>query len=183
MPPSQSTLSEQDIAALAAGLAAKPEEVDAEAARAAAETEAARVAAAEAAAEADTGTPVEKPESELVAFLRAELAAANIKITEAAVARTALEGKLATVEATHCGLLDIARGSVGTLRVALGGSAGNAVTLGAVEVVGEHKTLSEAFKAKFKVGGVAATTADAPSQDKSAVDAARIARIAATKTA
>ncbi len=188
-------LTDQDIAALAEGaeaaLASKPEEKTAEqlaaeaAATAAAEAAAAAAAtaAAEAAAAAAAKPDEKKEESDLVAFLRAELKSKDDAILAAGIARKDLETKLVTVEATHEGLLVIARTSIGNMRVALGGSAAGVDSLGAVEVLAEHKTLSASFKDKFKVGGVAAVTAE-PEKDpqgKGAAPALHAARVAAAR--
>jgi signal peptide peptidase SppA len=192
-------LTEQDIAALASGadLAAKAGEVELTEAQKAAKAEADKAAADKVAAdaakvEADkvaadkaaaAAAAAPQAESELVKFLRAELAAANEKITAAAVEKSGLESKATTMEATHGALLAIARNSVAKLRIALGTSEGNAQSLGAVEVVAEHKQLAEDFQKKFKVGPVAATVpaAETTQGGAAAVAPMHAARVAAVR--
>lgn len=199
---SKKALTDIDIAALAAGatgtaavtptaeeLAAVEAKKVADAAKVAADlaasteaaTEAKKVADAAAAAAATVAAT--KAESELVQFLRAQVKEKDEQLVASAIARKEIETKLATADTTHVGLLAIARGAVSNLRVALGGSAGNSETLGAVEALAEHKTLAASFKDKFKVGGVAAVTAKNITQGEGVVaPALHAAKVAATRT-
>jgi signal peptide peptidase SppA len=193
-------LTEQDIAAIASGAnlgaqagevelteaqkAAKVEadKVAAAAAELAAKTEADKLAADKAAADA-AAAKEPKDESALVSFLREELKAAQEKLTQGAVDKKGLEDKVATVGATHEALLAIARNSVAKLRIALGGSEGNAQSLNALEVVAEHKSLAENFEKKFKVGPLAASGAAGANskQGETAVPPLHAAQVAATR--
>lgn len=94
----------------------------------------------------------------LTEFLQTQLADANSKLLAANVELAQLKEKSAEAQATHDGLLAIARDSVGKMSIALGGSASLADGMTAVAVLAEHARVSGIFKDKFKVGGVAATT-------------------------
>ena len=152
----------EDAAALAAAAAAAalvktPEQIaeDAAATAAAAQAETDRVAA-EAAAVAVAAVPVE---SELVKFLRGEMAAANGAIVAKEVELSALRLEVQTARETQPKLLEIARSAVGRMKIALGGSDGAASALSAVEVIAAHAETSEIFSKKFVVGGAASTGA------------------------
>lgn len=54
------------------------------------------------------------------------------------------------------------------MQVALGGSAFSIEGMSAAAVLAEHDRVSEVFKTKFKVGGVAAVSAEAPSDHQDA---------------
>lgn len=109
--------------------------------------------AAEADAAATSSEP--KPESEIVAFLRAQLKEKDEQVLSQAVELKGLKDRLEGVEATHTALADIARASISKMRVALGLPASDMAAVEPVALVAEHKRVSEEFKAKFKVGGVA----------------------------
>lgn len=132
----------------------------AETARLAAEAaaaETARLAAAAANPPATTPTPdVQTYLAGQVATLGEQLGAAKAKIAQ-------LEAEQAKSAEAYTGLCAIAQTSLGRMQVALGGSA-TASTLTGLELLAEHKRVSDSFSAKFPVGGVAATTPpkDAP---------------------
>jgi len=109
--------------------------------------------------------------ADLVTFLQAqvkdkdaELLAANIQIAD-------LKKQWAEAQATHDGLMAIAKKSVTNMRVAMGGSSVDLEGMSAVAVLAEHKTLSEQFAKEFKAGGVAAVDA---SQAEAAKDAPKM---------
>lgn len=194
-------LTDADIAALAAGATASLEATAEEVAAAAAagvtaelpadgggeavvgESDGAGVVAPAAEGEAAAAAPVEKTESELVAFLRAELKAKDEQILTQTLRVKEVEAQLATVEGTHSALLVIARGAIGNMRVALGSSAGDATSLEAVQAVAEHKRLAEAFSKKFKVGGVSVSSVtETKTQGRAvAADPLHKARVAAAR--
>jgi signal peptide peptidase SppA len=184
------TLTEQEIAALAAGGAA------AAAAGAVAETPAATtetpdpaaVAAAAAAAAPAAAAAAAAPavatqgDSEIVAFLRGELQAANAKVAEGAVELAAARAQLTAQADTHAALEEIARGAVHNMHVALGGSKRDLSAMSGVALVGEHKRLSGEFVEKFKVGGVAAeVTKPAEAEAPAVASDVRRAAVAATR--
>ena len=195
--PKPDTLTDAEIAAIASGATAALEPTKDEQAAGAAAAPAtgdastsggASAAAASAeTAEAAAAAPAnqEQPsESAVVALLKEQLAAANDKITQNAVELTALKAKVGTMETTHDSLLAIARNSVAKLRIALGGSAGDAESLDAPQAAAEHARLAVEFQKKFKVGPVAATSAASDSHTKQGEKAApplHAAKIAATR--
>lgn len=173
--PNKATLTTEQLAAIAAGIAsdtaaqaaataaaaateatgATEAQAVAAAAEAAAATAAAEVAAAEAAtaaaaAAASTG-------NEIVAFLQGELKAAQASVVALTVEKTALTAKVTDFEASHTALCDIVRKGINVMAIALNGSEGNLANLTGMELVAKHKALAEDFTSKFTVGGVAAT--------------------------
>lgn len=99
-----------------------------------------------------------------VATLSAELLTAKM---EAQTNKEALVANATTLEA----LTTIARNSVKAMSPGLGIKAVAIDTMVAADVVTEHTRVSELFKAKFKVGGVAATnTVEDPKPVKATVD-------------
>lgn len=191
------SLTDQDLAALAEGaLGAQAGEVELEAAKAAeaaAKAEADAKAATEAAKAAEaTAKPSEaagnksaeaKPgEAGVVDLLKAQVKEKDDALIAAAVEKKTMQDKLAAIEATHVALLDIARGSIGRMQVALGGSA-SAASLDAAAAVAEHARLSAEFTKKFKVGGVASVAVEEKKdeQGKVAADPSHAARIAAAR--
>jgi hypothetical protein len=149
---------------------------DAAAAKLAADTAAAKLAADTAAAAAGA------TESEVVKLLKAQVKEKDEALVAGALTKVKLEEKLAVVETTQAALLDIARASVGRMRVAMGGAVGEASTLGAVEALSEHSRLSAEFQKKFKVGGVASVAVEQDKgSEKSASDPLRAAKVAASR--
>jgi len=139
-------------AALAAGAAKTPEQIAAD------EAAAATAAAATAAAAAGTAATAE---SELVKFLRTELSTAQATITANAIKISTLEAASTGMAATHPKLLEIARGAVKKMRVALGASGDGADVMSAEEAITAHAETSATFAKKFVVGGAAATSSSA----------------------
>jgi signal peptide peptidase SppA len=171
----KAVLTEQDIAALAAGAtaeqiaaaaipAAPVAEVPAAEAPAApaAEAPTAEPAAAAPAAEAAAPAAAEKGASaEIVAFLQTELKARDAQILQLTLDKKVATDKLSGIEASHKSLLDIAVASIGRMQVALGGTAPDLSAAADTEVLAQHAALSTKFAEKFKVGGVAAVGANA----------------------
>ena len=177
------TLSAELAAAIASG-AAIPENLPAAEETPAAETPAAETPAAETpAAETPAAeqTPAEPTDgikkgaepapvadSALVAFLRGELASANDKLTTNAVELAQLRAQVATVADTQPKLLEIARGAVAKMQIALGGNGAAAATMSAIDVIAAHAETSATFAEKFIVGGAASTSASTKKTDKPA---------------
>lgn len=172
-------LTEQQIAALAAGgsLAAStetktPEQIAADEAAA---------AAAKAAAEAAAGTPeasAQKPEEtkapeaqagEVVAFLQGQVKEKDAALIEANVKIRELEAKLADQGAAHAELVGIAVKATNNMQIALGGSAIKMDGMTATAVLAEHKRVADQFLSQFKAGGVAAVDAAEASKGKEGV--------------
>ena len=181
MPKPAQSLSHAELAAMAAGVTleavADPVKEAAEAAavaEAATAEEAARVAAAKLAAEAVAASTG----GELLAYLQGEngkLQLANATATVAlATANAAIEKTKPQLDA----LTEIARASVRTMTVALGGKAEAVAAMSAEDVVAEHTRVTEVFKSKFKVGAVAATnTVEDPVPTQAQVDPLFLARL------
>ena len=138
--------------AAAGGTTKTPEEIAAAEAAAAEVTAAAATAAAAAAATA---------ESELVKYLRSELVTAQATITANAIKISTLEASSTSLAATHPKLLEIARGAVKKMRIALGASGDGADVMSAEEAITAHADTSATFAKKFVVGGAAATSSSA----------------------
>ena len=96
-------------------------------------------------------------EPTLVEFLKGQLAEAN----ETLVAPQGGADRPQVASVGHEGysrnLLVIARGSVGNMLVALNSSSAAADGMDATTLLAEHARVSEIFKSKYKIGGVAAT--------------------------
>ena len=183
-------LSEQEVAALAAGAAvvATQEAVETTAVTAEVATETTEAAVAEAAdmkqsqeAAKDGGENVDTS-SATVQLLNAQLKEKDEALLQAGIKISKLEEKLVDAEATHAPLLEIAAKSINNMQIALGGSALSLEGMSAVAVVGEHKRLSDQFASRFKVGGVAAVdTTDAEKSETAVTDSLTKARLAATR--
>lgn len=101
---------------------------------------------------------VVKPDA-AVQLLTAQLKDKDAALLEASVKLSKLEDRVGAFEATVAPLVDIAAKSISNMQIALGGSA-YAASGDAVAVVADHARVSEQFKSKFKVGGVAAVSAE-----------------------
>lgn len=192
----KNALTEADIAALAAGGAAASVTLTAEqtaaadlAAKAAADAakEVADKAAATAKEVADKATAdaaaAAAKDTELVTFLRGELKDREAKLLESTVAVRDLTAKVTSIEGTHSALLAIAADSANNMRVALGQVKVDVKTLTAEALLIQHKALVTDFSAKFKVGGVAATGAEAAASAEVTNPTVHSARIKATRSA
>ena len=99
-----------------------------------------------------------------VQLLPSQLKEKDAALLEAGIKLNELQSKLADVEASQTPLLQIAGKSIANMQVALGGSALSIEGMSAAAVLAEHDRVSEVFKTKFKVGGVAAVSAEAPAE-------------------
>jgi len=198
----KNALTEQEIAAMAAGAGAAAEQTPA---AAAAETTTTADAGADAgaapAAGADAGAAPAEPAapaaaahntaSAAVDLLKEQLREANDRVLALSVELTGLKNAASTAEATISGLTatlekmqPIVVSAVNNMRVALGGSAIVAGLTGEA-LLAEHASAHAQFVQKFKVGGVSsATAADAGKGGQKNVshDSFRKARIDATRT-
>ena len=103
---------------------------------------------------------------QLAAVLRQELREANLSLAQ-----------LQTATADQAALHGIVRASIGKMQIALGGS-DTAATVPSNQLLAEHERLSDAFKARFKVGGVAATGQDISPKAEAKADPLFLARTA-----
>ena len=201
-PMPKNALTEQEIAALAAGAGAAAEQTPAAAAADTPAGEAGEAPAAGAdAAPAAPAAPAEPAApaaaaapaapSAAVDLLKEQLREANDRVLALSVELTGLKNAASTAEATISGLTatlekmqPIVVSAVNNMRVALGGSA-IAAGLAGEALLAEHASAHAQFVQKFKVGGVSsATAADAGKGGQKNVshDSFRKARIDATRT-
>lgn len=182
----KTTLTDADIAALAAGASLgasasqEPQEPVAEVPvnEPAADVEQTPEAAPEASAtmqQVDTAVSAVKVLSDQLKASQDELVATRVKLA-------GLEEKFAEQGAFVEPLRDIAVKAVNNLRVALGGTALDMANSTPAQILAEHATLSETFTAKYKAGGVAAVdAAQAAPKHEHKVDARTKARIDAVR--
>jgi signal peptide peptidase SppA len=161
-------MTQEQIIALAAGVTLDAsthtvvktaEELEAEAKP----LEATNAAAATGAAPAEAAKP-----SDLTTYLQAQVEKLQVEVTEFRVAAKAAQDALAASTSNMEALANIARSSIKTMTVALGGKAEAVDVMSAGDVVTEHARIVPLFKDKFKVGAVAATNT---SEDKPVVKA------------
>ena len=133
------------------------EELAAEAAAAETTRLAAEAAAAETARLAAEAAKTTTPAPDVQTFLAGQVATLGEQLGAAKAKITQLEADQAKSAEAYSGLCVIAQTSLGRMQVALGGSA-TASSLTGLELLAEHKRVSDSFSAKFPVGGVAATT-------------------------
>ena len=153
----QMHLTPEQLAAIAAG--ASVEEVTGKAATPTPEEQAAADAAAQAEAQAVADATAAAAESSAeVDALKAQLAEAQAA-TDAAVAETqALAAKLEATEANLAAVTPVLQASVKNLHIALGKKVDTSA-MSVSELVAEHDSAKAAVVDKFKVGGVARSTA------------------------
>lgn len=179
-PVNQATLTDKDIAALAAGATAPAAEA----------TETPKVAAGEvvADAKADPTTevaaekqPAAKEDGGVVAYLQSQVAAKDAAILALTVSKNDLTTKLEGIEASHKGLMEVAAKSVANMSIALGRSAPDASAMTGVQLLALHESTSADFTKNFKVGGVAAVAAAAPEKETKVQASVVKAKLAAVK--
>ena len=188
---SKTALTQQAIAALAAGAVAAlegetltPEQLAAAEAKATEDKASADADAAKVIADAEAAAAASKPaNAEVVAMLQSQLATAQGQVVQLNVdlqgAKLAGEASTKSAEVMR----PIVRAAVGNLRVALGGSAAGVDALTDDNLIAEHANLAAQFDKKFKAGGVAAVKlpAEAEKVDASVDDPVRQARLDATR--
>ena len=149
-------LTPEQLAAVAAG--ASVEEVTGKAATPTPEEQAAADAAAQAEAQAVADATAAAESNAEVDALKAQLAEAQAA-TDAAVAETqALAAKLGATEANLAAVTPVLQASVKNLHIALGKKVDTSA-MSVSELVAEHDSAKAAVVDKFKVGGVARSTA------------------------
>lgn len=187
------TLTEADIAALAAGAsldasasnaqpaeepkddaAVKPE-VSAEVGKDEAEGEKAEVKA-----ESKVEEKVDASASTLK-FMADQLKAAQDELFAARLALSKLEDKHADLAAVVGPLKDIAAKAINNMRVALNSSPMDFSALGASQILADHTAMAANFESKFKVGGVAAVEVAVEPKGSKKTDALTQARLNAVR--
>lgn len=186
-------LTEQEIAAIAAGASINASvqsgETNEEAAENAASDAAAEADASaqgegsEAAANAEASAAAEQQDgNQLMAFLQAQVKDKDSALLAANLEIAGLKAKVAEQEASFQSLVDIAAKSISNMQIAMSMSAYDASTVSATQVLADHKRVSEQFASKFKAGGVAAVDAAEASKGGASVDPMHFARLAAVRS-
>lgn len=170
-------LTEQNIAAIAAGAAtgasASTEGAAAieEAVAAEAASEAAVVATAPTAA--DTSAP-------LVTYLQGQVKDKDATILAQSLELNTAKAQVESMQASHAGLVKIAATSLSNMKVGMGMRKADYSAMAPDQLLAEHDTTAKAFTEHFKVGGVAAV--EAPEAGAAAeLDPLHMLRIAATR--
>lgn len=184
-------LSEQDIAALAAGATLEADQAPETGAQA--ETDvAAQVDDVEVSAQVETsdeasveGTGVGQAaevdaSAGALKFVAEQLRAAQDELVASKIEASKLKDKLEMLEAVVEPLKDIAAKAVNNMRVALGGSLIDMSASSPAQILAEHVSVSASFASKFKVGGVSATNVEEQVK-KPAVGASHMARVNAAR--
>lgn len=184
-------LSEQDIAALAAGATLEADQAPETGAQA--ETDvAAQVDDVEVSAQVETsdeasveGTGVGQAaevdaSAGALKFVAEQLKAAQDDLVASKIEASKLKDKLEMLEAVVEPLKDIAAKAVNNMRVALGGSLIDMSASSPAQILAEHVSVSASFASKFKVGGVSATSVEEQVK-KPAVGASHMARVNAAR--
>ena len=170
-------LTPEQLAAVAAG--ASVEEVTGKAATPTPEEQAAADAAAQAEAQAVADATAAAESNAEVDALKAQLAEAQAA-TDSAVAETqALAAKLEATEANLAAVTSVLQASVKNLHIALGKKVDTSA-MSVSELVAEHDGAKAAVVDKFKVGGVARSTASAQEKPAAPLIAPRDAAAAKT---
>lgn len=167
--PMKQALTQQEIAALAAGAPSAT-------APAAPAAEAPAAAPAAPAAEAPAG------DATLVKYLQGQVTETNAELTKTKVELATLQAQFTEMKGTHDALVKIASAAVQNMKVALGFSAIDMSKMNAMQIVAEHAATAEQFASKFKPGGVGASSAPLVDKSKDTVvdDSHRAALLAAT---
>ncbi len=168
---------EQVLAAAAEGVALEADVAAAAAEAAAAEAAAAEAAAAPAAPAEPDAAPAASADTGVVALLQGQLKESNALLMQSNVALAKLQEQVETMQASHDGLMAIAKKSVSNMRVALGGTAADLEGSTPASILAEHRSLTDKFTSSFKAGGVAAIDAAAEDAPKQAIDPRHMARV------
>jgi hypothetical protein len=171
----QMHLTPEQLAAIAAG--ASVEQVTG---KAEAPTETPAVVDTEAkVAESDTATTEDEADSEVVTFLKTELAAAQVESANAKAQAQTLASEVTALKADLTAVITVVQASVQSMHVALGKKL-DTTKMSATELVAEHNSAKTAMVENFKTGGVARSTAS--TQEKPAAPLISPRDAAAAKT-
>ena len=164
-PMAKKALTEADIAALASGAALDVTATTLEGATHGLQEEAAAPVAPEVQSEAapvkaSEAAPQVTTSDTTVQFLQSQIIAKDEALLASGIKLAKLEAQLEDVKASHEPLLAIAVKSVKNMALALNGASLVADGSTAAQVLAEHARVSDLFKTKFPIGGVAAVTAE-----------------------
>ena len=133
--------------------------------------------------ESGTATTEDKPEdgadSEVVTFLKTELAAAQVESANAKAQAQTLASEVTALKADLTAVTAVVQASVQSMHVALGKKL-DTTKMSATELVAEHNSAKTAMVENFKTGGVARSTAS--TQEKPAAPLISPRDAAAAKT-
>lgn len=184
-------LTEQDIAALAAGASALKvgEEIVAEAGGSVADAEDEAGKTIESAVSTEAAKEAVDVVAEKVAnfdatiqLLNSQLAAKDEALLQAGIKLAKLEESAALVTASAGPLLEIVCKSINNMQVALNSPALDMSAMAPAQVLAEHGRWTAQFADKFKVGGVAAVTSEVSAKNEQApLDAMAKARLDAVR--
>lgn len=149
-------LTQEQLIAMAAGVTLEPV-ATAPAATAPVVTE----PAAETTPAVEPAAPMVAPAaaaSEVQLFLEKQLKDLQAELLTAKFEAKTAADSLAQANASVASLAAIAKNSLKTMSIGLNSQTDHIETLSATDLVSEHTRVSEVFKSKFKVGGVAATS-------------------------
>lgn len=183
-------LTEQQVAAIAAGAPGTAPALDAAALAAAAVALAAAAPAAVAPAAAPVvvaPAAVTQPQSgndaaTLLSYLQGQVKEKDAAFLAQTLELNAAKAKVSSMEATHAGLVKIAATSLANMKIGMGMAKADFSAMAPELLLAEHTSTATAFATHFKVGGVAAVSAS-ETQDNKAVepDLMHQARIDATR--
>lgn len=114
----------------------------------------------------DENPPAVEPAVDHAAALADMAAQHALVLTEMAAQAAAHTVALAAAEGRTAKFVEIARNSVKTMGIHFGVKADAVAAMDADQILAEHARLADLFKAKFKVGGVAATTPEVVTKAK-----------------
>ena len=184
-------LSEQDIAALAAGATLEADQAPGTGTQA--ETDvAAQVEDVEVSAQVETSDEASAESTGVgqaaevdasagaLKFVAEQLKAAQDELVASKIEASKLKDKLEAMQAVVEPLKDIAAKAVNNMRVALGGSLIDMSASSPAQILAEHVAVSVSFASKFKVGGVSATNVEEQVK-KPTVGASHMARVNAAR--
>lgn len=185
---SKQALTEQQIAALAAGAAIQaagevPAITDAvPEANAEGAAPDAPVAAGAAAEVTESKNENNEAQASIVSYLQGQVAEKDEKLLSLNLELAGANEKLKGMNATYEGLLAIARSAATNLKIALGAKGVDLSATSAEVLLAEYKADSESFSKVFKAGGVAAVDAASPeSVDNKGANPLWSAQVAATR--
>lgn len=151
-------LTEQQIAAMAAGVVVGDDTTKAEDKPKAEET-----------TKVEDKPKAEVPATDALAVVQGMLTTAQAEVATLKLAASGLEAKIKASDDALKPFAEIARASVKNMIVALNaGGADKVATMSNTELLAEHTRLADMFKTKFKAGGVAATANKEDKEPKAA---------------
>lgn len=176
-------LTEQQIAAMAAGAPGEAVVDAADLAAAQATLDAAALAAAATATTSAAAAPTAPtaPTEPLVTFLQAQIKDKDAMLLAQSIELSGVKSQIASLQASQAGLVAIAATSVSNMRVALRMSKIDFSNLSPEALLAEHAATAELFKASLPVGGVAAVAPPADAKAPAALDPAIAARVQANR--